>query len=237
MLVGLFHFHNPNADYVKFAGIDVMTPERQREIAEVTAALARFQPTRIAVERPVEERDTLNARYASYRHGGFELTANEVYQLGFRLAGRMGHDSIYPVDYQRGFAMDSVMQYAAEHDPQAMAGFQQYIGRVQTLLDSMQQHATIAANLRLFSEPANVAVGNEAYVVLATVGAGDGYVGARAVAGWYERNLGIFANLSRVATPGQRVVLLIGSGHVPIIRQLVIEHPGMTLVEAIDYLP
>jgi hypothetical protein len=69
------------------------------------------------------------------------------------------------------------------------------------------------------------------------VGAGDGYIGARVVADWYERNLHIFANLAAVAQPGERVLLIIGGGHAPILRDLVRVHPDMRLVEALDYLP
>ncbi|HSM16111.1 MAG TPA: hypothetical protein VK845_03810, partial [Gemmatimonadales bacterium] len=52
MVLGVFHFHNPNADYAQFEGIDVLTAERQREIEAVVEQLGRFQPTKIAVERP-----------------------------------------------------------------------------------------------------------------------------------------------------------------------------------------
>lgn len=73
-------------------------------------------------------------------------------------------------------------------------------------------------------------------MVQATVGVGDTYIGAKTVAGWYERNLAIFANLARVARRGERVVI-IGAGHLPIIRDLVAAHPDIELVEAVDYLP
>jgi hypothetical protein len=44
-------------------------------------------------------------------------------------------------------------------------------------------------------------------------------------------------NLAAVAEPGERVILIIGMGHTPIVRHLVETHPGMKLVEAVDYLP
>jgi hypothetical protein len=71
---------------------------------------------------------------------------------------------------------------------------------------------------------------------MATVGAGDSYIGARAVAQWYDRNLRIFANLATIAHPGDRIVLIIGQGHTPILRELVRSHPGMRLVEPLEYL-
>lgn len=42
MILGVFHFHNPNADYAQFEGIDVLAPQRQREVEVVVEALEHF---------------------------------------------------------------------------------------------------------------------------------------------------------------------------------------------------
>lgn len=236
MVLGVFHFHNPNADYAQFSGIDVLTPERQREIEAVTARLAGFAPTRIAIEQPPATADSVNARYARYRTGGFELTRNETHQLGFRLAAQLGHGELYPVDHRIGFPMDSLFAYAEEHDPEFLEDFNGYIQEIVALLDGMQRDASIGDNLRFLNEPDNLIRAHEPYAWQATLGAGDSFVGARMVARWYERNLAIFANLSRVAQRGERVLLIVGVGHAPILRELVIAHPDMALVEAVNYL-
>lgn len=236
MVLGVFHFHNPNADYAQFEGIDVLAPERQREIEAVVEALEAFAPTKIAVERPVSEDGALVADYRAYRAGEFQLTAKEVHQLGFRLAARLGHDKVYPVDYQMGMRMDSLLAYASEHEPDFMRRFDAYIGEIVELMDRMQREESIAANLRFMNVPENIMRAHEPYAVLATVGAVDGYAGARAVGDWYDRNLRIFANLAAITTPGDRVLFVVGMGHSPILRHLVETHPSMQLVEAIGYL-
>lgn len=237
MILGVFHFHNPGADFAKFAGIDVLTPERQREIADVTNGLAAFAPTKIAVEDPPEWADSINARYQRYRDGTLELSRNEIHQLGFRLARHLDLDQLYPVDFKMGMRIDSVMAYAASHDPAFVARFEVYIGEIVALFDRMQREETIAANLRFFNDPDNMDPANAPNVVQATVGAGDGYIGARVVAEWYERNLHIFANLSTIAEPGDRILFIVGAGHAPILRDLVRAHPSMVLVEPLEYLP
>ena len=236
MVLGLFHFHNPNADYAQFEGIDVLTPERQREIEEVTAQLSAFQPTRIALEHPVHEADSINARYRRYQNDAFALTRNETHQLGFRLARQLGHPALYPVDFRIGLNIDSVMAYASEHDPAFAARMNAMITEVVAMLDRMQREESIGANLRFMNTPENLDVAHSPYADMATVGAGDGYIGARVVTAWYERNLHIFANLARITEPGDRVLLLIGQGHAPILRELVRAHPAMTLVEPLDFL-
>jgi hypothetical protein len=236
MIFGVFHFHNPGADYAQFRGIDVLALERQREIEDVVEALARFAPTKVALERPVREADSLNAMYRRYREDRFTLTANEVHQLGFRLARRFGHTQVFPVDYRVRNRLGEVIQYAHEHEPELQDRFDAYIGEIVALFDSLQANATIAANLRFLNEPENVIRTHEPYAVQAIIGVGDTYIGAQGVADWYHRNLGIFANLARIAEPGDRLLFIVGAGHSPILRELVIAHPDMVLVEAVDYL-
>lgn len=236
LILGVFHFHNPGADYAQFQGIDVLDPERQGEIEAVVESLERFEPTKVALERPATQNDSLNARYRRYRNGSFDLTANEVHQLGFRIAARAGHDAVYAVDFLKGMRMDSLFAWAQANDPAFIERFDAYIGEIVALFDRMQAEETIAANLRFMNEPENVRRTHEPYAVQATVG-GDTYIGARVVAGWYERNLAIFANLARIAESGDRILFIVGAGHTPILRHLVETHPEMRLVEAIEYLP
>ena len=236
MVLGVFHFSNPNADYAQFQGTDVLTPARQREIDTVVAQLARFRPTKIALERVPAEVDSINADYQRYRAGTFSLTRNEIHQLGFRLAADLHHRQLYAVDFQSGMRIDSVMGYARVHDTAFVTRFNATVADVVKLLDRMQREETIGANLRFMNDPENILRAHQPYADMATVGAGDGYVGARVVSDWYARNLHIFANLARIAQPGDRILLIIGMGHAPILRELIRSHPAMQLVEPLDYL-
>jgi hypothetical protein len=57
------------------------------------------------------------------------------------------------------------------------------------------------------------------------------------VTAWYNRNLRIFANLQRITeTPDERLLLLIGGGHLPILRHCIVASPECELVEVADYL-
>lgn len=236
MILGLFHFHNPNADYAQFDGIDVLLPERQREIERVTDALAEFNPTRIAVEERLDAADSLEARYRRYRAGNFELTRNETHQLGFRLADRLDLPRVDPIDYRIGLGLDSVMAYAAVHDTAFAGRMQRFIGGITETLNRLQREETIGENLRVMNEPRNLDRAHAPYVDMAALDAGNSYLGARVASAWYERNVHMFGNLSRIAGPGDRVLLIVGQGHAPILRELVRYHPAMELVEPLDYL-
>ncbi|HUP47482.1 MAG TPA: DUF5694 domain-containing protein, partial [Thermoanaerobaculia bacterium] len=86
LLLGTFHFANPGLDYVKGDVPDVLTEERQREIAGLVERLKKFNPNKIAVEWPSDRQADLNQRYAGYRAGEHRAERNETYQIGFRLA-------------------------------------------------------------------------------------------------------------------------------------------------------
>jgi hypothetical protein len=55
-------------------------------------------------------------------------------------------------------------------------------------------------------------------------------------AAWYHRNAKIFAKLTQIARPGDRVLVVFGSGHAFWLRHLAQNTPGFTLVEPNGYL-
>src|SRR5215203_3626445 len=77
---------------------DVRSPKRQRELEELTEKLARFQPSKIAIEAPYRN-DTWPERYKKYLANDYVLGRNEIEQVGFRLARRVGLPTLHPVDY------------------------------------------------------------------------------------------------------------------------------------------
>jgi hypothetical protein len=232
MVLGTYHMDNPGQDYANAVADDVLAPHRQAEIAAVARALAEFRPTRIAIEAPPSRDSALNARYQAYRAGGYTLTRNEIDQLGFRLARMLGHDRVYPVDYRLDMDVGGVMQYAAQNGQGELA--QRMGSTIQAIVAEM--------NARMATTPvgAILAEANSArmdsmhgwYMVMATVGRDTAYKGAEEVANWYTRNLYIFANIARVAQPGERVLVIMGSGHGTLLRQFVDESPELDLVSA-----
>src|SRR5688572_4593917 len=99
LIVGAPHFGNSGRDVVNVRVPDVLSPDRQREIEALVDRLAAFRPTRVAVEWPAEEQARLDQRYADYRAGRFQLTANERDQIGLRLAARLNLPRVDAVDW------------------------------------------------------------------------------------------------------------------------------------------
>ncbi len=205
LVLGTYHFDNPGLDVVKSETADVLTPAKQGEIKQVIEALARFQPTKIAVEVRADQAARLDSSYAAYRAEHRIPSRSEVQQLGFRLAERFGHKLLYPVDHGGEFPFGAVMQYAQQHNPAFVQRVQQVTAKMAAESNRDQREKSIGEILRLQNDPARIAEGHAMYVEIARVGAGDSYVGADLLANWYARNIRIFSELQKVAQPGDRI--------------------------------
>jgi hypothetical protein len=63
------------------------------------------------------------------------------------------------------------------------------------------------------------------------------YERADQVSNWYKRELRIFANINRITEfPNDRVLVLIGSGHLKIQRDFALDAPQFCLIDAEPYL-
>lgn len=237
LILGTYHFANPGLDVVQTDVADVLAAAKQAEIEDVVESLARFRPTKIAVEVRAESAPRLDSLYAAYRAGRHALARNEVQQLGFRLADRFMHSRLYGIDHEADFPFDAVMAYAQEHEPGFVEWAQSALTAIAAESNRRQLENTVAEILRLSNDPREIAEGHAMYMVIGGVGAGDSYVGADLLARWYERNIRTFADLRTIAEPGDRILVIFGSGHAAILRELVSSDPTLKLVEANDYLP
>lgn len=239
LLLGSYHMANPGADAFNLEADDVLAPQRQAEIRAMVDRLAEFEPTRVAVEAQWGDSATIE-RWRDYASGRKELRPNEREQIGFRLAGQVGLDTVYPIDYELGMDF-SVLQRAAERDPQMAAQMARFrpIGEVAiAMMAGWLAEGSVGHVLYQMNRPDMLAKAHWPYVALMLrMVANDDYVGPEVVAGWYERNLKIFANLLRITeSSDDRIFVVYGQGHVPTIRQLVVDHPDYCVEDPLPYL-
>lgn len=237
LILGTDHFANPGLDYAQIEVADVLSEEKQREITAVLTTLATFKPTKIAVEAPYDKAESLNQLYAAYRAGSHELTRNEIQQMGFRLAVQLNHEQLYAIDHPGGhIPFDAALAYAEEHQPDFVTKFQETIARWEAKSNQLQQTASVREILREYNSPAFIADNHQLYLDLTAVGAGDTYIGAEALAGWYDRNIRIFANLQQIMQPEERVLVIYGLGHLAILRELAGSCADIDVANTLDYL-
>jgi hypothetical protein len=235
LVLGVFHFDNPGLDFVKSEVPDVLAPERQKEIATIVDQLAAFKPTKIVVEWPADKAAELERRYADYRAGKYELTRSETYQLAFRLAKALDLPTLYAGDVKGDMDFDSVIAYAQKNDPAFMASFGSFITGPLAKQMQLQKEAPIAQTLLYMNAAEFLTVGHSKYVEMSRLGGPGNYIGAEVVGVWYVRNLKIFSNIARLAQPGERLLVLFGGGHAPLLREYAAQY-GMRVRDVGEFL-
>lgn len=235
MVLGVYHFRAGGSDYVENRVDDHLSPERQAQIADVLDRLERFRPTKIMIELNPEAEAEFNARYQRYRAGAEALTVNERDQLGMALANRLGLDRLYAVDASSNMDFQGMMA-AAEANGQSHL-VEQFNADTAVIEAHMTATQGLSVRERLIDmNSEDVASWHNTYMSMAQMGSRDNPIGARDMAAWWSRNLYIFANIAREAEPGDRVLVIYGSGHKFLLDQYFTQAREFELVDPRDYL-
>lgn len=238
MVLGTYHFDNPGQDLHNAKVDDVTTAKRQAELAVVATRLARWKPTKIAVEARV---DTADAKYPAYRaFKPAELAKNrdERVQLGFRLAKQLRQSDVYAIDVDGDFPFEAVQAFAerAPATKAKLAALNHLVEAEVAAFGELQKTSTTAQLLAWWNDPARIRAMHGFYYGTLAFGEAKVQPGAELNAAWYARNAKIFAKLAEVARPGDRVIVMFGSGHAYWLRHFVETTPGFQLVEPNAFL-
>lgn len=241
MLLGVYHFQGSGNDAVQAPAEDVLTPRRQAELEDLAARLARWEPQQVAVEWPFSFADSTTAWYRRYASTGTSQSRNEVVQIGFRLARRLGHATVHSIDHQMPMGNDSIEALLARR-PDLARRSDSLLALMQARADSARPHheaMTIVQRLREANTEQALHGGNSLGMFGSFLAAGEGgnLGGPQLLARWYERNIIMAHNLTRVLAPGtRRVLVIVGSGHVPPLRNVFDESPDFCPVSPLPYL-
>ncbi|MFN8547475.1 MAG: DUF5694 domain-containing protein [Candidatus Eisenbacteria bacterium] len=218
MLLGTFHFDNPGHDAVKFTPIDVMLPEQQEYVVDLARRLSDFAPTKVVLEYPSSRDSLINARYADYIAGRLELPRNEIYQLGFRVARLRKHARVYGFDAALREHPSPLWEYLGT-DSLAGRKFDALIQSESSRLQALHSTASLKEVLAQCNDPREDDRNKGFYMLLNPVAAESGqFLGADVSADWWQRNLRMYALLQLLATPGERLLVIAGSGHTALLR-------------------
>jgi Family of unknown function (DUF5694) len=248
MVVGVAHFDNPARDVVNTKVDNVLTPKRQREIVAIVDQLTKFHPTHVAVEWQATKQEKLDARYAAYRAGAYELTSDERDQLGLRLAAKLQLARVDAVDW-----LDEPPGKEEDYDYESYPTTADAKARLAALRDpkkgtresAMLSRMTMGGFLAYLNSPAHLGEMHSEYFDYAMLGDDQKAPGANWVGAWQTRNLRIFAKLVRIADkPTDRILVIYGAGHGYLLNQYAtdshafrIERPVQLLLQADDGPP
>ncbi|MDJ0978989.1 MAG: DUF5694 domain-containing protein [Erythrobacter sp.] len=243
MVLGLYHFANPGADMVNSQVDDMLAPRRQQEIEALVESLADWGPTKIALE---DEASAPTFELEGYARSEelLKTSPNETVQIGYRLGRRLGHKAVYGYDERSGegepdyFPMEKVQAFAVENGQ--MPILEKLIGEVQAYSseqDAERETQSVAESLYAHNDGAQLSARHDRlYYSLIRIGDGESQPGAELNAYWYMRNAKMFGKIDMIAEPGDRVLVIAGSGHAPWLRHFAQRMPGFELVETMPYL-
>ena len=235
MVVGTYHMDNPGQDLVKSKITDVLSPTRQKEITDLLTLLKRFKPTKIAIE--AVDNDAWNKRYSEFLGGTLTLGRDERHQIAFRLAKELGHPKIYAVDAKLDMEFDKPMGFLAQHNKPELDRLMALTTQIGPVLERIDQSYTVSEIFAINNSDRFVRVGQGFYMSLLSANDGKEFPGADMVGDWYKRNLRIFSRIQTVTKPGDRVLVLIGSGHVKYLRDIIKDSDTITDVSPMKFLP
>lgn len=233
LLVGTFHFEYYNLDVHKVDKahqIDILSAQKQHELKALLNYLSLFKPTKICIEafpgwKAVE-------KYRAYKAGQNKSVKDERYQIAFKLMDRFKLDTAYSINAESmandlQSTKDSIlfMPYLqnlyegySDKDNSAYVKWRDYKTALSTKIPLLPYFKYLNAQNNLRREFGAYLVGD--YKLDKTKGADILAID------WYNRNFRIFGNLQNIdAKPGDRILVLFGSGHVAILDQLLSSSP------------
>lgn len=243
LLVGSFHFAYYGLDAHKTAEedqINVLSDEKQKEIDELVAYIAKFRPTKLVVENWSNTTRLMDA-YRAHRNEGKPMRPDEVDQICFRLMDQFGIDTLYGADDE---SLSSMME-----DHKDTAVFHPFLEEMYedwdfvsdkemsqryndwyAYLDKLSTQISLLDYFKYVNSEQCIRRLHGSYLV------GDFELGDKRGADaltlyWYSRNLRIFRNIQQVTEgPEDRILVLFGMGHSSILLQQFESSPEYELV-------
>lgn len=242
LVLGTYHFDNPGLDLINPVADDVLTDRRQSELEELARRLAEFRPTAIAIERVRKGDSFLDTRFAEFTPADLRRDRNEIVQIGYRVAHEMGIDRVYAVDVQKGelefFPFNRIQSFAEKTGQAHLIG--QKIAEVQAEVNEMardQETLPMHALLARENDPERTRrMHADFYYGLLNFADAEDQPGAALNYGWYARNALIFSNIAASSQPGDRILVVYGSGHNYWLQHFAETAPGFEFVDPRPYL-
>ena len=247
LTLGTFHFAFHNRDVhktLKENEIDVLSPRYQKEIKIIVENLSRFKPTIVAIESDLKNQSKIDSLYNLYCDDKYELGRNEIEQIGFRLAKRMGLKKLHCTNAWGRFT-ENVDKIYNGNDSIASKKFFDYFyknpdtSKVYTKKDVFKTKGILEELKEVNSdEHLKKDLGNYLISMLKYQTEDDEYFGVDFTTGWwFNRNLRIFRNIQKIETvSSDKIFVIYGWGHMNLLNIFFEASPEYKLVKTTNYL-
>ena len=238
---------------------DVFSAARQQEIKQVISLLKEFQPDMIMVEELPEAQAQLDSLYRSFRGNEISLRElpdgrSEIYQIAFNLGKELQHERIWGVNAPGGTSI-SILD-----NGENIELFKKEVGRLRATAvkesDEQMENGSMSMREYLFflNKPETVQLTHHLrYIAPARVRDGTftnpdemvdtafinpKYIGAELTAVFKNRDYKIYSNIvtTQLKEQPERILLVIGQGHVGSLQSIFRDDPAYTLIHANTFL-
>jgi len=249
-LLGTFHFAQTDSTY------DVLDENHQKSIEDLCKIIANQKPDKIFVERQPEYeiQNNIDSLYNIYIKMSRPLKArNEIYQVGFRAAKKLGHKKVFQCDHpgQYGRFNRAAIDYATKNNQTDILEAK----RLGTVLryddtvdeDSIMNSTSLLEYIQWLNSPEVMTTSHASYLTnYPQIGSSDYYnydddftlIGAELTADWYNRNIMIYSKMINQVDYGKdkSIFLLMGGDHIPIIKSFFDANPYFKVEETSKWL-
>lgn len=235
MVLGTFHFSK-----------DMLEEGKEDEIIEVIEVLAKYQPTKIVLEWEPSMSDRANRAYQLYLKDSFDISIreNEVFQLGFRMAQELNHDSLFMFDNQTeylgsldNFSFDSFGAYAKENDDGFYNKYEEQVSEVFSYNQHLLENLSFIKQLSLLNSPEAQRINAQRmHMYEVRVGIQKNWIGPDWLGRWYQRNIRMMANVLKFAEKQDRILIIVGDNHKWTLDMLFENTPDFEVVSSYEFL-
>lgn len=249
-LLGTFHFAQTDSTY------NVLDENHQKSIEDLCEIIANQKPDKIFVERQPEYefQNKIDSLYNIYIKMSRPLKArNEIYQVGFRAAKKLGHKKVYQCDHpgQYGRFNRATIDYATKNnqtdilEAKRLGTVLRYDDKVDE--DSIMNSTSLLEYIQWINSPEVMTTSHASYLTnYPQIGSNDYYnydddftlIGAELTADWYNRNIMIYSKMINQVEYGKdkSIFLLMGGDHIPIIKSFFDANPYFKVEETSRWL-
>ena len=236
VILGTFHFGETNMN--RLEADDIMTQKRQAELEVLSEKLAAFKPTKIMIEWEPQYSERANKELQQYLEGQLKLQDTEVHQIAFRVAKRSGLKEVLTIDHKSDLGDAELFEYLTSSGK--MPEFQGLMSRVQQYLqeesDFLKAHTMTGFYSRWNSDETDNFNRNMYLEELPKLSKEPGNPLLAYSGNWYKRNIYMMGNIDSHLEPGDRVLILVGSAHRAILKELYKNRSKVEYVEVANYL-
>ena len=248
-LLGTFHFAQTDTTY------NVLDENHQKSIEDLCEIIAKQNPNKIFVERQPEYefQNKIDSLYKIYAETPIILKAkNEIYQVGFRVAKKLGHEKVFQCDHpgQYGRFNRAAREYAEKNNQNDVLEAKRLgtVMRYDNIVDedSLMNSITLLQYIQWINSPEVMNTSHASYIAnYPQIGSTDYYnyddntlIGAELTADWYRRNIMIYTKMINQVDyeKDEAIFLLMGGDHIPIIESLFNANPYFEVIETSEWL-